>query len=369
MKPFFFIVFLVYVSGVIYFINRVQILVPEGIIRTCFVIVLSILFSLFIVQFSLKNILPICVNEVLYRIGTMALPILFYGIMAFITYDLVRWLLRLFTKNDFSIHIFVIAIILLVVCVAILSGIYFANQTKIVRYDIKTERLKSLANVDSMKIVVVSDIHMGYVVGESKVSRLVNLINEQKPDLCLFVGDLFDGDTQVVIERNIGASLSKIQTRYGTFAVLGNHEYIGDVQQNQKYLQQLGISVLRDESVEITNGFRLIGRDDMMSKSKQSLLSLIDTSSFNLVMDHQPMRLQESIDNEVDIHLSGHTHKGQIFPLGYITKSMFLLDYGYQYFEKTHVVVTSGFGTWGPPVRIGSQSEIVVLNLVSTSNF
>ena len=171
-----------------------------------------------------------------------------------------------------------------------------------------------------------------------------------------------------------GRALKDIESRYGTYLSLGNHDfYTGEADELENMLSKVNVNVLRDEITLINDSFYLIGRDDATVKrynGERDSLNVIKSSidNFNsdkpvIVIDHNPQYLDESISNNIDLQVSGHTHKGQLSPINLITDKLFDIDYGLGKFQNTSVVVTSGFGTWGPPIRIGSSSEIVMIKL------
>jgi predicted MPP superfamily phosphohydrolase len=155
--------------------------------------------------------------------------------------------------------------------------------------------------------------------------------------------------------------------------VTGNHEYIGGADEACRYLEEHGIRVLRDSVVTLPDGLQIVGREDRAMrqfagrarKSLNDLLSGLDSSKPVLMMDHQPFQLEEVSRAGVDVQLSGHTHHGQIWPLNYITGAMYEISRGYRRIGRTHFYVSSGAGTWGPPVRLGNTPEIVLLTLHS----
>jgi len=165
------------------------------------------------------------------------------------------------------------------------------------------------------------------------------------------------------------------ELRLGHFAITGNHEYMGDLSKSVPYIESKGIRVLRDEIISLDNGMQLIGRLDRSAgysfsggrASLDSLLSKADTSRPVIILDHQPFELSSLDGKGIDLQLSGHTHNGQMWPLNLITGVMYELSHGYKKFGNTHVVVSSGFGIWGPRVRIGTRPEIVVINLTGRS--
>ena len=180
----------------------------------------------------------------------------------------------------------------------------------------------------------------------------------------LLAGDTFD-DRDITILKKQKETLKAIRTKYGVYGVLGNHEYYsGNLDEMIKTFHEANIEILRDEVVEVA-GVYLVGREDVRKtrKSLKELMHTVDLEKPVIVLDHQPVSLEEARESGVDLQLSGHTHRGQFFPNQLITKRMYEVDYGYLAKEDLQVIVSSGYGTWGPPVRIGSQSEIVDIKI------
>ena len=229
---------------------------------------------------------------------------------------------------------------------------------------------KKVSGSPEVKILMASDIHLGALIGERREKRLLEIVREQKPDLVLLCGDLVDGEIAPVLRKNLGRHIQEIQTPLGVYAIFGNHEYIGGIDKTLPYLKSINIKVLVDETVTLPDGIQLVGRNDRSAgsganspKSLAELLAVVDQSKPVIVMNHQPFNLDEVARANVDLHLSGHTHNGQLWPFNYITEAIFELSWGLMKKENTNFYVSSGFGTWGPTVRTGNRPEVVVFNL------
>jgi len=258
--------------------------------------------------------------------------------------------------------------ILLVLFLLIVGHINAINpKVKKLSIDIR----KSVAGLESLKVVAVSDIHLGTIIGSKRLKRLVESINLLNPDVVLLGGDVLDEDVGQVIKKNLGDCIKRINSRFGIFAVTGNHEYIGGVDNAVKYLEEHGVKCLRDNSILVDNKFYLVGRDDRdksryTAKKRKLLAALIDPLDKNnpiILLDHQPFNLNEAEIAGVDLQFSGHTHHGQLWPLNFITNKVYEVSWGYKKKGNTHFYVSTGFGTWGPPVRIGNRPEIVQIKL------
>jgi predicted MPP superfamily phosphohydrolase len=230
---------------------------------------------------------------------------------------------------------------------------------------------KTGGSLRELNIAVASDIHLGTIVCRQRLERIIDRINSLNPDLVLLPGDVVDEDIEPVIRQNLGETLKKIRSKHGVFAVTGNHEYIGGVEEACRYLEDHGIVMLRDASVTIASSINVVGREDRAirqfagrkRKSLEELMATVDTAMPVILMDHQPAMLDEAERYGVDLQLSGHTHHGQLWPFNYITSRVFEVSWGYKKKSSTHVYVSSGVGTWGPPVRTGNRPEIVNIRL------
>ena len=222
-----------------------------------------------------------------------------------------------------------------------------------------------------LNVVMVSDVHLGTIVCNSHFMRIVKKINSSNPDIVLFAGDLVDEDIEPVIRENLGETLRQIKSKYGIYGITGNHEYIGGVEAACKYLTEHGLVMLRDSTVQIADAFTLVGREDISirqfgggkRKPLNELMKTVDRNLPIILMDHQPLHLNESVEQGVDLQLSGHTHNGQLWPFNYITDAVYEVGWGYKQKGSTHIYVSCGVGTWGPPMRTGSRPEVVNIKL------
>lgn len=170
----------------------------------------------------------------------------------------------------------------------------------------------------------------------------------------------------------MGDNFKRIKSVYGVYACLGNHDGMrSKVEDGVKVFNAAGINMVRDKAILINNSVYVIGRDDISLESstniKRKELSYItkdlDKSKPLLLMDHQPKNLGDAEMQGIDLQISGHTHRGQLFPANIVTSLIFELDYGYLEKNNSKYIVSSGYGTWGPPIRLGSRCEIVEINV------
>ncbi|MBI3578844.1 MAG: metallophosphoesterase, partial [Ignavibacteriales bacterium] len=209
------------------------------------------------------------------------------------------------------------------------------------------------------------------IVCKARLEHIVEKINALNPDLVLLPGDVVDEDLGPVIKQNLGETLRKIRSKFGVISITGNHEYIGGVEEAYQYLIAHDIMVLRDSVIKINNSLYVVGREDLSVKQftgkrrkpLDEIMAGVDKTLPVILMDHQPFRLEDAVQNGVDLQLSGHTHHGQIWPFNFITKKVYEVSWGYKKKGDTHIYVSCGVGTWGPPVRIGNTPEIVNIRL------
>jgi predicted MPP superfamily phosphohydrolase len=261
-------------------------------------------------------------------------------------------------------------IFLVVFGILFLYGTFNAYSPVIRTYSITIP--KQTNQLSKLRIAMASDMHFGHLSGLAHLQRLVKGINELQPDIILLPGDIIDDDPEPFIRKKMGDVMSHLSAPLGVYGVLGNHEYYGRaIPAFVKEMNRIGVKILQDEIMEVNESFLLIGRKDKTDTNRQTIDQLMSTLTLDkpvIMMDHQPAEIKQAEQAGVDLLLSGHTHRGQMAPNHLITKKMYDLDWGYQTFNKLHAVVSSGFGFWGPPIRIGSRSEIVQIEVTFTDH-
>lgn len=329
----------------------------------------SYLFSRFAEQF-----LPNVVYEGLTILGAYWMAFMFYFLLIIASLDLFRlldrWLNLVPLELKQSLNPTLGLIIFIIVIGIVGYGAWNAGHPRINHYDLSID--KQAGSLEQLHVVMVSDIHLGTIVHNDHLTKLVNEVNSLKPDLILFAGDVFDEDVESKNKLQISETFRQLRSTYGAFAVLGNHEYIGgNADEAIKYLGEAGVKVLRDSLQEIAGSFNLIGRDDLSGarfkgakrEDLKTIMQGINSTLPIILMDHQPSNLQEPVEQGVDLQLSGHTHNGQLFPIQYITQRIFEQDWGFLRKGDFKLIVSSGYGTWGPPIRIGNNPEIVDITI------
>ncbi|MBO1581819.1 metallophosphoesterase [Bacillus sp. XF8] len=244
-------------------------------------------------------------------------------------------------------------------------GTFNAYSPVVRKYEIHIP--KEVKGRKTLRIAMASDMHFGKLSGMSHLKRLVHHVNEMNPDIILLPGDIIDDHPGAFIKKNMGQVMKQMQAPLGVYGVLGNHEYYGRaIPEFLQEMNKIDIHIMLDEVIKIEDSFYLVGRRDKTERDRQSfeeLMSTVDKSLPVIAMDHQPFELKQAEASGVDLLLSGHTHRGQMAPNHLITRRMYELDWGYVQKEAFHAIVSSGFGFWGPPLRIGSRSEIIQIEV------
>jgi predicted MPP superfamily phosphohydrolase len=371
------IVFSIYSLFNIYiFIRGLQAIPQESALKPVYYILFGILSLSYISGRLLEKVWISPISFCLTWIGSFWLAAMIYSFLILIILDFARLLNLLFAifpqfieENYPAIKLALftssICLILLLIAGGHINSLYIRSKKITLNINKKTGKWKSL------NLVVISDIHLGSIIGPKRLGNLIKKVNELNPDLVLLAGDVVDEDLRSVFHKNIGNQLINIKSQLGIYAITGNHEYIGGVNKATRYLSDHKINVLRDDIDLVENEIYIAGREDRdrirftgkNRKSLKNILSGVDKSKPIILLDHQPLNLIEAEKNQVDLQISGHTHNGQIWPLNLIINRIYELSTGYKKKGNTHYYVSSGFGTWGPPVRIGTQSEIVQIIL------
>lgn len=338
---------------------------------------------------SLQRIMKLISN---YWLGTFL-----YILLTVVIADLIRLILiripfryshRIFCRRGFIAGG---TLSILIIAALSLDGIYGASHLQVTQYDVTVE--KALFNgEDTLKVVLIADLHLGYSIGSPYMKKMVARINEQSPDLVVIAGDIFDNDYDALDDPDrLVQILSGIGSRYGVYACYGNHdiqekllagftlektkEKVSDPRMDA-LLEKAGIRLLQDEGVMIDDSFYVYGRPDAKKpgrgiaerKSPAQLTEGMDLSKPILVIDHEPRQLEELSKAGVDLDLCGHTHDGQMFPGNLLTSLMWENSCGYLQKGSMHNIVTSGVGVFGPNMRVGTKSEICVVNVHFAAN-
>ncbi len=306
-----------------------------------------------------STFLPNDFTDILYLIGTYWVASVYYAFFITLFCDIVSKI----KPFDISSKKIALLIGLFVLTIVVYGGIN-SRDINVKNYSIT---IGKKAKTENMRIVFLSDLHLGKVYDEKSVQDVVEKINQLKPQLVIIAGDIIDSDFNSVTRKDSLRAIKNIKSLYGIYAVMGNHEYIGGQEQKAiDYFKQNGINVLIEKGVKLPNDVLLFGKDDYTkNKSLDAIFSFAKRND-NLPLifiTHQPRYIEEVANMNVDLLFAGHTHLGQIYPNNYIVQNMYSLAYGYKKINSLQGIVTSGVGTWGPPVRVGTSAEIVCIDI------
>ena len=335
-----------------------------------------LLATIFIAAKILESRNSSVISDILNIMGGFWLAFMLYGFLFFLLSDIIMLILRitgtlsgeniyLFRKWSFIVTLFFSSLL-------IIGGFINAIIPVIKEYDITIN--KAAGEVKTLRIAAVSDIHLGSIIRKRSIKKLSGMLKDMNPDIVLLLGDIVDGEIGPVLRGDLLQYFTCSQCNDGLYAITGNHEFIGGAGRTIPYIESKGIRVLKDEVVILDGGIQLVGRIDRDSfrfynterMPLGELMRQADTSKPVILLDHQPFRLQESVEYGVDLQLSGHTHNGQMWPLNYVTSLIYELSYGYLKKGNTNFIVSSGYGLWGPRVRSGSRSEVLLINIQFT---
>jgi predicted MPP superfamily phosphohydrolase len=341
--------------------------------RLLYAITFFFLAVIFIVAKILESKHSSVITDVFNILGGFWLAFMLYGFLFFLLSDIILLALRipgiirgdnilLFRKWSFIIIASVSSIL-------IIGGFINALIPVIKEYNITIN--KSAGAIKTLRIAAVSDIHLGSIIRKRSIKKLSSILKDLKPDMVLLLGDIVDGEIGPVMRGDLLQYFTSPKSTDGLYAITGNHEFIGGANRTIPYIESKGIRVLKDEMVTLEGGIQLIGRIDRDSfrfyrKERMSLAELMkqaDTTKPVILLDHQPFHLEEVARYGIDLQLSGHTHNGQMWPLNYVTSMIYELSYGYLKIRNTQFIVSSGYGLWGPRVRSGSRSEVLLINI------
>lgn len=315
---------------------------------------------------------------------------LFYMILIALFSDLIRLISvnflnvskDVFFSNKYAVAIGTITI--LVVVGLSIYGYFHAKKITIKHYDITINGKKIKRS--NLRIILVADFHLGYSVGYEMMEKMKDKINEQYADIVLIAGDIFDNSAFLADNMNkCENALKEIKSRFGTYAVYGNHDVeekllggfpttykkiVKRDKEMEKILQRANIKVLNDQVIQIED-FYIVGRKDYEKTGEENkyrlpidkLLNKVQKNKFIIVLEHEPKHLKKLSKFPIDLHLAGHTHAGQYFPINIGTRLVWKNHYGIKKINNMTSIVTSGIGVYGPNMRVGTNSEIAIIDV------
>ena len=342
-------------------------------VRIILVLVFALELLIYSVGFIFYRHFPENVNQFIRVMGTSWMLFLLYSGGIWLITDLIYIFINRIRRKSwqfrnqsqkYKISSYTITIVV-VLAIMVNGHIRFLNP---VVQQIPVTINKSAGNLNSIRVAMIGDLHLGWMINKEHSKRFVNLIMAQKPDLILFVGDIVDSNIDPIIEQNMDEELAQLHAPFGVFSCTGNHEYRYDAEDKIQLLNDVGITMLRDSAVLVDSLFYIIGREDRIVLDRKTLEEILNEQSVDrtkplFVLNHTPDNLSEEAEAGVDIALFGHTHHGQAFPGNIATEIVFEVAHGYKRKGNTHFYITSGLGLVGPQFRIGTVSEIVMLNI------
>ena len=355
-----FIFLLLPVMGIVYIGWHVWTLVPLPAVWRVSIITAGVLSFLMIFLNFRRAIddMPLPLARLVYDIGNSSVFILLYLVVIFLVLDLGR-LLHLVRPQWMHQNFPLTACIVIGMFALFLYGnVHYHHK---VREELHLTTDKPLAR--PLRIVMLSDLHLGYHNPRKELARWVDLINAENPDLVLIAGDIIDMSMRPLIEENMAEEMRRLEAP--VYACLGNHEYYSSEPLAEQFYRDARIQLLRDTCL-VVGDLCIMGRDDRTNLRRRNideLARMADHTKYTILLDHQPYHLEEAEQAGVDFQLSGHTHRGQVWPISWITDALYECSFGAHQRGQTRYYISSGIGIWGGKFRIGTRSEYVVATL------
>jgi predicted MPP superfamily phosphohydrolase len=362
-------ILLAYTIPNIYVFFRIRYLFISSRYRHWYTLVYLLIASVYplTIPFSHRDLNTIV--QVLTSISEYILALYFYLFLFVLLYDIFLLVNLLFgilsseIRKSFLFRFYVLSTMVVLSIAVVITGAINLNTIRVSTYRIEVSRKKS--NIKHLRVGFIADFHIQQSTRLRYVKQFVRKINALQPELMLYGGDIIEGDNENETTVAIESEIKNIHTKYGSYGVVGNHEFYGGQEQG-RFFRKAGITLLCDTIVRVNNSFYLAGRYDQHFGQRKSLSQILDSVSPDLpiiLLDHRPNDLKDTNLSSIDIQFSGHTHNGQMFPLNFITKSIYELSWGYKKIRNTHVFVTSGLRLWGPPVKTTGKSEIMLVDI------
>ena len=340
--------------------------------KSVVVVLMAACFTLFVLNFVIGlDRVPLPLARVMYDVGNSSLIILLYLFMLFLALDVVALVLH-FVRPSGGNYLRdslpgTLCMLGFMVALFTYANIHYHNKVRVpMEIDTKGKVTRPL------KLVLMSDLHLGYHNGRQEFAKWVDKINAEQPDLVLIGGDIIDISVRPLIEEGVAEEFRRLKAP--VYACLGNHEYYSGEPRAQQFYRDAGIHLLRDSVVTLPDygNLTIIGRDDRTNAGRKSVAELMKEcqdpqppilGGYQLLLDHQPYHLERTAKAGIDFQFSGHTHYGQVWPISWIEDAIYECAYGQLTKGDTRFYVSSGIGIWGAKFRIGTQSEYVVLTL------
>ena len=363
------------IAGMAYTGWHVWVLLPFSTLWRSVVVGFGVLcFLLLFANFGgLLERLPLPVARVSYALGTSSVIVLLYLVMAFLVLDLGRLVHIVPRSWLYSNGVAAVALTGFMVTLLLCGRVHYYDKQRV---ELTLTTTKALPR--SYRLLMLSDLHLGYHNTRSDLARWVDMINGEQPDAILIAGDIVDISVAPLLKDSMAAEFHRLKAP--VYASLGNHEYYADPERARHFFDAAGITLLRDSTAIFDGAIAIIGRDDQSNRRRKSVaelvatlnsklsplnskLSTLNSPPYTILLDHQPYHLELAEQAGIDFQLSGHTHRGQVWPVSWITDALYECSWGEHQRGSTRYYVSSGLGIWGGKFRIGTQSEYVVATL------
>ena len=325
--------------------------------RWMVVLAAVLLFGVFVLGMSnVADRMPLWLASACYNVGSWSMIVMLYLFIGFLLVDVLRLCHAvprgLVTGNWWACG----AVLAVAVAVCVGGHVHYRHKCR------QPLALDSGGRLERpVRLVGVSDLHIGYHNRRAELARWVDMLNAEHPDAILVAGDIIDRSLRPLEEERMWEEFRRLEAP--VYACLGNHEYFASEPRAEEFYRRAGITLLRD-SVATVAGVTVIGRDDRSNPHRLPLSRLAaGTEDFTVLLDHQPYHLEEAEQAGVDFQFSGHTHDGQVWPVSWVVRAMYECGYGSHRRGATRYYVTSGLGIWGPTLRIGTRSEYLVVDI------
>ena len=328
-------------------------------------------------------------RRILSNIGNYWMGFNLHFVLAMGVCFLIRLIVKLVKKDKYNLRLAQKITNVAVVSFTILMSVYGivnAQNLKVTTYDVTVDKS---SKQDELNVVLIADLHLGYSVGVKQMERMVNKINELQPDVVVVAGDIFDNEFSAIYNPvRLAEILRGINSKYGVYAVYGNHDIEEDIlcgftfsdddvtqvtsiKEMDDFIENCGFTFLYDEAILINDDFYIYGRPDEERPNfgndsrleAEKITEGLDLSKLIICVDHERHDQKELSAAGVDVDLNGHTHAGQLFPGNIIINFFWDIAYGYKNFDGMHNIVTSGVGLFGPNMRTFTKAEIAQVKI------
>lgn len=367
---------ILYLVGNIYLLRRAwKALAGTGVLRQIILILYLVFSYSYFLWHKLERGRPTVFKETICAMGSFYTGVLLYLVLFTAVIDLLRLINHFFPffprgvrenrrKAGRAAFFAVIGITLAL----LFAGMVHARYVRVNSMEIEIG--KRAGEMGSLNLVFLSDIHVGPFLRTARLEKIVQAVNGLDPDVVLILGDIMNEETLSSERERLPIILGKIRARFGVYACLGNHEYFAGIKNSLEMFRKSQITALQNQTVLVAGSFYLVGRSNRsyigQNERRMPLKEILKDVDMNLpviLMDHQPVRLEEAAEAGVDLQLSGHTHGGAVFPITLVDNLLYEISRGYGRKLNTQYYVTSGVGVWTPPARIGTTSEIVQMKV------